>query len=273
MLASQSEKADIFRALHGADKGFIIPNPWDIGSAKILASLGFKALATTSAGFAWGQGKRDAVGAVKREEALHHGAEIVAATDLPVSADLEDGFGPSPEAAADTIRQAGIIGLVGGSIEDASQHSVLDMGLAVERVAAAVEAAHAHPFPFTLTARTENYLCGNPDLGDTIARLQAYEAAGADVLYAPALPDIETIKTVCQSVGKPVNVVIGLGAQNVTVNQLFEAGVQRISLGSSLAKAAYGALLQAAQEIQTKGTTNFIDPEFNVSKINSLMSE
>lgn len=273
MARSQSEKAEAFRALHDADKGFVIPNPWDIGSAKILASLGFKALATTSWGFALSRGKRDGAGAVTREEALLHATEIVAATELPVSADLEDGFGRSPEAVAETITQAGRAGLVGGSIEDASQHVVHDMALAVERVAAAVEAARAHSFPFTLTARTENFLCGNPDLDDTIARLQAFEAAGADVLYAPALPSIDAIKAVCQAVSKPVNVVIGLGVADITVDMLLEAGVQRISLGSSFAKVAYGALCKAAGELQDKGTTSFVDPEMDFSRINGIMSD
>ena len=273
MTKSQTDKADIFRKLHAQDRGFIIPNPWDIGSAKILASLGFKALATTSAGYAWAQGKRDATGAVTRDDALQHAAQIVAATDLPVSADLEDGFGATPEAAAQTITRAGEVGLVGASIEDATHHVVHDKGLAVERVEAAVEAARAHSFAFTLTARCENFLCGKPDLDDTIARLQAYETAGADVLYAPALPDIDAIKTVCQAVTKPVNVVIGLGAADVTVDMLLDAGVQRISLGSAFAKAAYSALFHAAEELQEHGTTKFIGSGVNFPEINNLMNE
>lgn len=271
-MTTQAEKAIQFRKLHESNDAFIIPNPWDQGSAKILASLGFNALATTSAGFAWSTGRKDVSGSVSRADALAHAADIAAACELPVSADLEDGFGIEPEQVGQTIAQAGMTGLVGASIEDATHGSVHDMALAVERVQAAVEAARAYPFPFTLTARAENYLCGNRDLDDTIKRLQAYETAGADVLYAPGLPDIDAIKQVCSSVAKPVNVVLGLGGSGITVAMLAQAGVRRISLGSSLACSAYGALFAAAQELQSDGTTDFKKTAATYPQINGLMS-
>jgi 2-methylisocitrate lyase-like PEP mutase family enzyme len=250
MTAGQVERANAFCALHQRAGAFVMPNPWDVGTARILAGLGFAALATTSAGLAFALGRRDAEGAVTRDEALAHAGTIVDATPLPVSADLENGFGAAPETVAETIRLAAEVGLVGGSIEDASgdpERPVYDLVHAVERVGAAAEAARS--LRFTLTARAENFLYGRPDLDDTIRRLQAFEAAGADVLYAPGLRDLATIRTVCQAVGKPVNVIMGLAGAAFSVDELAAAGVRRISLGSALSRAALGAFLRAAREV------------------------
>jgi 2-methylisocitrate lyase-like PEP mutase family enzyme len=260
MTAGQIERANAFCALHQRAGAFVMPNPWDVGTARILAGLGFAALATTSAGLAFALGRRDAEGAVTRDEALAHARTIVDATPLPVSADLENGFGAAPETVAETIRLAAETGLVGGSIEDASgdpERPVYDLSQAVERVGAAAEAARSLPFPFTLTARAENFLYGRPDLDDTIRRLQAFEAAGADVLYAPGLRDLATIRTVCQAVGKPVNVIMGLAGAPFSVDDLAAAGVRRISLGSALPRAALGAFLRAAREVGERGTFTF----------------
>lgn len=249
----QNVKAMRFAALHRAPGAFVIPNPWDAGSARILTALGFAALATTSAGLAFSLGRRDAEGAVGREETLANAHAIVLATHLPVSADLEDGFGHRPEDVAETIRRAAAVGLVGGSIEDTTAdptRPIHDFSLAVERVAAAAEAARGLCFPFTLTARAENFQYSHPDLDDTIARLRAFEAAGADVLYAPGLPDIAAIREVCGAVSRPVNVVIGLADQNLTMGELAQAGVKRISLGSALARAALAGLVRAARKIR-----------------------
>jgi 2-methylisocitrate lyase-like PEP mutase family enzyme len=254
MSHDQRAKAEALAALHAGPDPFVMPNPWDIGSTRILTDMGFKALATTSAGYAFSRGHRD--GAIGRHEMLAHAAEIVAATPLPVSADLENGFGDAPEAAAETIRLAADTGLVGGSIEDFSGGAIYDIGLAVDRIEAAVAAAREQDFPFALTARAENFIRGRPDLDDTIARLVAFEAAGADVLYAPGLPDLDAIRTVCQAVAKPVNVVMGITGHDMTMAQLAAAGVRRISLGSTLARAALGAFIAAAEEIQT-GTFSF----------------
>jgi 2-methylisocitrate lyase-like PEP mutase family enzyme len=258
MSQSQAEKAKTFKALHEGQQAFVIPNPWDIGTARILEALGYEALATTSAGHAFSRGLRD--GMVGRDEALAHSREIVAATTLPVSADLENGFGDAPADAAETIRLAASVGLVGGSIEDASgdpAKPIYDKALAVERVAAAVEAARSVDFPFTLTARAENFLHGRPDLDDTIARLQAFEAAGADVLYAPGLSTLEQIRAVCGAVSKPVNVVAGLAGMALSVAELSEAGVRRISLGSTLSRVALGAVLRAGREMLEAGRFSF----------------
>jgi 2-methylisocitrate lyase-like PEP mutase family enzyme len=255
MGGSQSDRARAFRALHERPGAFVIPNPWDVGTARILAGLGFEALATTSAGMAFALGRRD--GAVSRGEALAHARAIVEATPLPVSADLENGFSDAPETVAETIRLAAGTGLVGGSIEDASgdrDRPIYDRSLAVERVAAAVEAARALPFAFTLTARAENFLHGRPDLDDTIRRLQAFEAAGADVLYAPGLQDLDAIRTVCQALAKPVNAIMGLVGAASTVDELAAAGVRRVSLGSALSRVALGAFLRAAREMKERGT-------------------
>jgi 2-methylisocitrate lyase-like PEP mutase family enzyme len=271
MSTRQAERAKKFRALHERPGAFVIPNPWDIGTARILAGLGFEALATTSAGLAFTLGRRDSEGAVTREEALAHARAIVEATPLPVSADLENGFGDPPEAAAQTIRLAAGIGLVGGSIEDASgdpTRPIYELSHAVERVTAAVEAARSASFPFTLTARAENFLFGRPDLDDTIRRLQAFEAAGADVLYAPGLPDLQAIRTVCASVTRPVNVLAGAA---FSAEELAAAGVKRISLGSALSRAALGAFLSAAREIAERGTFSFAGRAATFSDIDPFM--
>ncbi|HUT51270.1 MAG TPA: isocitrate lyase/phosphoenolpyruvate mutase family protein [Alphaproteobacteria bacterium] len=260
MSQSQAEKAEIFAALHERDGAFVIPNPWDIGTTRILEALGFEALATTSAGYAHSRGLRDGANAIGREEMLAHAREIVEASDLPVSADLENGFGDAPEDAAQTIRGAIGVGLAGASIEDATMdpaNPIYDKALAVERIAAAVEAARTANFPFMLTARAENFIHGRPDLDDTIARLTAFEAAGADVLYAPGLRSLDQIRAVCEAVSKPVNVVAGLGGVAFTVAELSEAGVRRISLGSTLSRLAFGAFIRAAKEMQEDGTFGF----------------
>lgn len=251
---NQTEQVARFRALHARPGAFVIPNPWDAGSARILAALGFEALATTSAGLAFSLGRPDGQGAVSREETLANAAAIVAATSLPASADLENGFGHAPEDCAATIRAAAGVGLVGGSIEDATGEAarpLYDFNQAVERVAAAAEAARS--LPFVLTARAENYLHGRPDLDDTIRRLQAFSKAGAEVLYAPGLTRLEDIRTLCAAVDKPVNVVMGLAGRPFTVAELAEAGVKRISLGGSLARAALGALARAGREVLAEG--------------------
>ncbi len=233
--------------------------------------MGFKALATTSAGYAFTKGRRD--GVIGRDEMLAHVAEIVAATDLPVNADLEHCYGDSPEVAAETIRLATDTGLAGGSIEDYTPDgggTIYDISLATERVAAAVAAARSSAVPFLLTARAENFIRGNRDLDDTIKRLQAYEAVGADVLYAPGLPGLDAIRTVCQAVGKPVNVVMGLSGSTITTAQLEDAGVRRISLGGALARTALGALMDAAREIQT-GSYTFLDKAASFADIGAHM--
>lgn len=270
----QQQKYARFKRLHEQDRAFVIPNPWDAGSARLLASLCFEALATTSAGYAFSKGKRDSFAGLSRDEILENAAEIVTATDLPVSADLEDGFGPSPQACAQTIKLASDIGLVGGSIEDATgepDRPIYDLSLAVERVAAAAQAARGRPF--LLTARSENFLCGRPDLDDTIKRLQAFSEAGADVLYAPGLPDLDAIRTVCASVDKPVNVVMGLRGPSYTVEELSNAGVRRISVGGSFARAALGALMRAAQEVRTSGTFTYAQEAMPGADIARLMSD
>lgn len=237
----QRAKFERLKALHQGDSAFVIPNPWDAGSARLLASLGFEALATTSAGYAFSKGKLDSFASLGRDEVLENAAEIVGAADLPVSADLDDGFGASPEACAETIRLACETGLVGGSIEDATGNPaapIYELSQAVERIHAAAEAARG--LPFLLTARAENYLWERPDLDDTIERLQAFSAAGADVLYAPGLPDIEAIRTVCAAVDKPVNVVMGLKGRKYSVAELSSVGVRRVSVGGSFARPLWG---------------------------------
>jgi 2-methylisocitrate lyase-like PEP mutase family enzyme len=259
-MTTQSEKAVRFRRLHQGPGIFVIPNPWDAGSARILAGLGFPALATSSAASANTLGRRD--GQVTREEALAMARAIVMATDLPVAADLENGFADAPEAAAETIRFAAAAGLVGGSIEDApgdKDKPVYDFDHAVERVAAAARAARALPFPFTLTARTENFGRGKPDLDDTIKRLQAFEQAGADVLFAPGLPDLAAVRAVCAAVSKPVNFMAGIKGKSFTVAELAAAGVRRISLSTSLYRAAVTGLLAAAREVKEQGTFGYLD--------------
>jgi 2-methylisocitrate lyase-like PEP mutase family enzyme len=270
MAIEQAEKARRFAELHRRPGAFVIPNPWDPGSARAMAATGFEALATTSSGFAFSLGKRD--GATTREELLAHLGALSAATDLPVSADLEKCFGDDPRTVAETIRLAAGAGIVGGSVEDFSddpRRPIYDFPLAVERVAAAVEAARALPFRFTLTARAENFLRGNPDLDDTIRRLQAFEKAGADVLYAPFLPDIAAIRTVCSAVTKPVNVLAG--RPNLSVAALAEAGVKRISLGGLLSRAAFGGLMRALAEIKERGTFGFAETAASNAELTKMM--
>jgi len=273
--ASQAEKAERFRALHAGPGAFVIPNPWDAGSARILAGLGFQALTTTSAGLAFALGRQDGAGVVTRDEALANAKAIVDATDLPVAADLENGYGHTPEAAAETIRLAGeAAGLVGGSIEDTTgnpRHPIYDFQLAVERVAAAAEAARVFPFPFVLVGRAENFLHGRPDLDDTIRRLQAFEKVGAGALYAPGITKPEDIRTVCASVTKPVNALVGLKGETFSVADLEALGVRRISVGSALSRAALGAFVRAAREIREHGTFAFANEAIPYAEANDLM--
>jgi 2-methylisocitrate lyase-like PEP mutase family enzyme len=272
-MASQAEKGKVFRALHQRDEAFIVPNPWDVGTARLLQSLGFKALATTSAGFAFSIGKPD--GAVDRETMLAHAADLVAATDLPVSADLENGYGDDPTYVAETIRLAASAGLAGCSIEDVAarrQQAPYELSLASERVRAVAEVAHSLAFPFMLTARAENYVIGRPDLHDTIARLQAFQEAGADVLFAPGLKNKEDIITVIRSVDRPVNVVMGLQGVQLSLAELSEIGVKRVSVGSALSRAALGAFLRAACEMQTRGTFTFAEDAVKYADINEMFA-
>jgi len=253
---TQAEKAAAFRDLHERPGAFIIPNPWDAGTAMLLASLGFEALATTSLGLSNSLGRVDGAGAVSREEVLANCRVIAAATDLPVNADLENGYAHEPRAAAEMIRLAAEAGVVGGSIEDATgdpAKPIYDFALAVERVHAAVEVSRSLPVPFVFTARAENLLHGRPDLDDTIRRLQAFEKAGADVLYAPGLRDIATIRTVARSVGKPLNVVMSAADPSLTRAELAEAGVKRISVGGALSRLALAAFLRGAREMADAG--------------------
>lgn len=270
----QTLRAEAFKALHERDGTFVIPNPWDTGSARMLAALGFEALATTSAGLAFSLGRPDAEGALSLEETLGNAQAIVDATPLPVAADLENGFGDLPEDCAQTILRAAATGLVGGSIEDASGRSeapIYDFDLSVARVRAAVEAARQLPFPFTLCARAENLLHGKLDLDDTIRRLQAYADAGADVLYAPGLRSVDEIRAVVQAVApKPVNVLMGMPGVPLGVNQLQDLGVKRISVGSSLARAALGAFQRAALEIREQGTFGYGDQALPFAQLNDL---
>jgi 2-methylisocitrate lyase-like PEP mutase family enzyme len=255
-MVTQADKARTFHALHRPGEPLLLPNPWDIGSAKLLASLGFQALATTSSGFAATLGRED--GSVSRDEALVHAAVIVAATDLPVSADLENAYADSADGVAETIGLAAEVGLAGASVEDFTGREddpIYDLRFAAERVAAAAEAAHAGPVRLVLTARAENYLHGRPDLADTIARLQAYQQAGADVLYAPGLRSIEDISQVLREVDRPVNVLAIGGAP--TVPELAKAGVSRVSVGGAFAFAALGALVSAATELLDQGSYGY----------------
>jgi len=276
MHATQAEKAKAFQALHARAGAFVIPNPWDAGTARILTRLGFSALTTTSAGLAFVLGRRDGDGSVTRDDTLANAKAIVDATHLPVAADLENGYGHAPEDAAETIRLAADVGLVGASIEDATgdpSRPIYDVAHAAERVAAAAEAAHALPFPFMFVARAENYLHGIPDLENTIRRLQAFEAAGADVLYAPGLTKADDIRAVCSSVSKPVNVIMGLKGAAFSVQELAALGVRRISVGSALSRAALGAFVRAAKEIQELGTFTFADDALPFAEANDLVTE
>ena len=270
---SQAEKGRVFRSLHQRERAFIIPNPWDIGTARLLAHLGFEALATTSMGYAFSAGQRD--NTVGRDQMLAHISEIASATDLPVSADLENGFGDAPEFVAETIRLAAAAGVVGGSIEDSTgrpDHPIYDKEHAVERIHAAAEVLRALPFPFTLTGRAENYLHGRPDIKDTIARLQAYQEAGADVLYAPGLATQDDIAAVVSSVDRPVNVLMGLQGVLLSLDTLSAIGVKRISVGSALSRTALGAFLRAAREMREHGTFTFANDAASSREISAIFA-
>jgi 2-methylisocitrate lyase-like PEP mutase family enzyme len=274
MTVSQADKAKKFRALHDAPGAFVIANPWDGGSARMLAGMGFEALATSSGAKAGVLGKRD--GKVSREEALANAKLIVDATDLPVAADLEKGFGDGADAAAETIRQAAAIGLVGGSIEDATGNKdkpLYDIGTATDRIVAAVKAARSLSVPFVLTARAEGFLRGVPDLDDVIKRLQAFEAAGADVLFAPGLPDLAAVKKVCGSLKKPFNFMVGIKGKSFSKADLEAAGVKRISLATSLYRAAMTGLFDAAKEVKDKGTFGYLDRSISTPDLNAFMKE
>ncbi len=272
-MKSQLEKSKEFEALHQRGNCFVIPNPWDCGSARLLEHLGFKALASTGAGYAFSQGRSDL--SVDARAMIPHLAELAAATDLPVSADLQNGFGDTPEAAAQTIIAAAEAGVVGGSIEDASGNSanpLYDVGLAAERIRAAAQAARSLGFKFMLTARAENYLYGRPDIKDTIQRLQAYQEAGADVLFAPGIQSKEDIHAIVSSIDRPLNVIMGFQGVQLNVEELRELGVARVSLGGSLARAAYGALMRAAIEVQSAGTFNYAGEAMPAKEINRIFS-
>jgi 2-methylisocitrate lyase-like PEP mutase family enzyme len=270
-MTTQVEKGLAFQALHERDGAFIIPNPWDVGTARLLAHLGFEALATTSMGYAFSSGQRD--NTVERHQMMQHLSAIAAATDLPVSADLEKGFGDAPDTVAETIGLAAAAGVVGGSIEDATgrpDRPIYDLEEAAERIRAAAAAARALPFPFVLTGRAENYLHGRPDLGDTIERLQAYQEAGADVLYAPGLATRDDIAAVVSSVDRPVNVVMGLRGVQLSLAALSALGVRRISVGSALCRTALGAFLRAAREMREHGTFTFAGEAANPREIGAM---
>jgi 2-methylisocitrate lyase-like PEP mutase family enzyme len=271
-MKTQKEKGEAFRVLHERGTAFIIPNPWDAGTARMLSHMGFEALATTSAGNAFSHGQKD--GTMGREATLENAAAIVAAADVPVNGDLENGFGDSPEMAAETIRMAAEAGLVGGSIEDATGRAdapIYRIEHAVERIQAAAEAAHALPFPFMLTARAENYLHGREELKDTIYRLRVYQEAGADVLYAPGLKTREEIEAVISSVDRPVNVLMGMGDLQLSLKELSEMGVRRVSVGGALCRLALGAFLGAAQEMKDRGRFGFAKRAAKTRKILEAM--
>ena len=273
-MLTQAEKRAAFHALHRRVGAFIIPNPWDIGTARLLTRLGFEALATTSAGYAFSVGQPDST--VGGDETMAHVAAMVSATDLPVSADLENGFGDTPQIVAETIKLAAQAGLVGGSIEDVSGRvncTVYELGHAAERIRAAAEAVRHLPFRFTLTARAENFVVGRPDLNDTIKRLQAYQEAGADVLYAPGVSAKDDIAAVVGSVDRPVNVVMGLEGVQLSRAALSALHVKRISVGSALARAAFGAFLRAAREMRERGTFEFANEAVGYRDINAMFDD
>jgi 2-methylisocitrate lyase-like PEP mutase family enzyme len=270
---TQAEKGLRFRALHERAGAFIIPNPWDLGTARLLEGLGFEALATTSAGYAFSRGHRDRM--VGRDAMMAHVAEIATTVNLPISVDLENGFGDDPRSVAETIRRAAAAGAVGGSIEDSTGRAdqpLYEHAHAIDRVRAAVEAARALPFKFTLTARAENFLVGRSDINDTIKRLQAYQETGADVLYAPGLPSADAISSLVRSVDLPVNVVMGLQGPVLTLTSLSALGVKRVSVGSALSRCALGALLQAAQEMRDHGTFSWSTQAAKFSDITALLT-
>lgn len=270
-MITPSEKGTTFRQLHAQPETFIIPNPWDIGTARLLAVLGFQALATTSAGYAFSIGKQDTK--VGGDDMIAHVGAIAGATTLPVSADLENGYGDDPKTVAETIRRAAAAGAVGGSIEDATtrlDNPIYELEFATERMRAAAEAARSLPFPFTLTGRAENYLWGRPDLADTIRRLQAYQEAGADVLYAPGLKTKDEIAAVVSSVDRPVNVLMGLQGVLLSRKELSRLGVKRISVGGALARVALGAFLRAAREMKEHGTFTFAETAVSYRDLNAM---
>jgi len=270
-MLTQTEKGRLFRSLHQREHAFIIPNPWDLGTARLLAHLGFEALATTSMGYAFSAGQPD--NTVSRDEMIQHVSEIASATNLPVSADLQNGFGDTPDAAAEAIQLAAGAGAVGGSIEDSTNRPdqpIYEKEHAVERIRAAAELARSLPFTFTLTGRAENYLHGRPDIKDTIARLQAYQDAGADVLYAPGLATKDEIAAVVSSVDRPVNVVMGLRGVQLSLAELSAIGVKRISVGSSLSRTALGAFLRAGREMREHGTFTFANDAANPHEITAI---
>lgn len=272
-MKTQAGKAEAFQALHARKRAFIIPNPWDAGTARLLARLGFEALATTSAGFAFSSGVPD--NRVGRDAMLAHVARIAAATGLPVSADLENGFGDDPKTVAETIRLAAATGIVGGSIEDSIDRpgeKVYELAHAADRVRAATEAKGTLSFPFTLTARAENYLVGIRDLADTIRRLQAYQEAGADVLYAPGIATREEITVIVQSVDRPVNFLMGTQPERFTLEELSSMGVRRVSVGSALSLAALGAFLRAAREMANTGTFTYTQEAASFSEVSGLLA-
>jgi 2-methylisocitrate lyase-like PEP mutase family enzyme len=272
-MLTQAEKAQTFRKLHERARAFIIPNPWDIGTARILAHLGFEALATTSMGYAFSAGQCDTT--IGRDRMLEHVAAIARATELPVSADLENGYGDAPEFVAETIALAASAGVVGCSIEDATARPddpIYDKKHAADRIRAAAEAARALPFPFTLTGRAENYLHGRPDLKDTISRLQAYQEAGAHVLYAPCLSSKDEIAALVRSVDRPVNVLMGLQGVQLSLEELSSLGVKRVSVGSALCRAALGAFLRAAREMREHGTFAFANEAAGSGEITGIFS-
>lgn len=270
-MRTYAEKSKRFRELHQRPGAFIIPNPWDIGSARLLARLGFEALATTSVGYAFSIGRRDH--GVPRDEMIAHAASIVAATDLPVSADLENGFGDDPETVAETIRMAAAAGLAGCSIEDSTNvpgNPIYAFDLAVDRIRAAAEAARALPVPFTLTARSENYLHGRRDLADTIRRLNAFQDAGADVLYAPGITDMNDVATLVKSVDRPVNVLAGMQGVHFELAELSKVGVKRVSVGGALSRVALAACIRAATEMRDHGTFTFVDEPISSRQISEM---
>ncbi len=270
-MKSQIEKSQRFIELHNKGKCFVMPNPWDVGSARILQYLGFEALASTGAGFSFSQGKRDL--SINVSAMLQHLIELAASTDLPLSADLQNGFGDSPSDVARTILETAETGIVGGSIEDATGNSAIpiyDISLAVDRIQAAAEAAKSLNFKFMLTARVENYLYGRPDIKDTIRRLQAYQEAGADVLFAPGIQSGEDIKSIIQSIDRPLNVLMGMSGVQLNLAELQELGVTRVSLGGSLARSAYGALVSAAKEVLSTGTFEYAKHAISAKDINSI---
>jgi 2-methylisocitrate lyase-like PEP mutase family enzyme len=275
-MRTQAQKAEAFRALHERPGAFIIPNPWDAGTARLLASLGFEALATTSLGLANSLGRVDGTNSVSRGEVLDNCRAIAAATDLPVNADLENGYADAPGEAAEMIRLAAEAGVVGGSIEDATgdaSRPIYDFTLAVERVQAAVETARGLPFMFMLTARAENLLHGRLDLDDTIRRLQAFEKAGADVLYAPGVKDLPTIRAVTSAVRRPVNVVMSAADPSLTLAELAEAGVKRVSVGGALSRLALAAFLDGAREMKDNGAFTWVSKAVPSKELKDVFKE